>query len=184
MTDKEIKEGIVNGNLETFRYLYENYFEMLKRYVGIFAKDQHIAEEIVQETFINIWEHHDRVLIRDSVKSYLFKSVYNRTINYYKSKYSKKKKRTESIDDEHHFEIANYHFHPEIIDKLASEELNDFIQKQIDELSPQCKTAFRLSRYDQLSNKEIAKKMNISVSSVKTYIARALEKLREAMKKP
>lgn len=184
MTDKEIKEGIVNGNLKTFRYLYDNYFEMLRSYVTVFTKDSHVAEEIVQETFINIWEYHDKILIRDSVKSYLFKSVYNRTINYYKSKYSRKKKQTKSIDDdEQHFEIASYHFHPEIIDKLASDDLNDFLKKQIDELPLQCKTAFRLSRYDQLSNKEIAEKMNISVSTVKTYIARSLEKIREALKK-
>jgi RNA polymerase sigma-70 factor (ECF subfamily) len=79
--------------------------------------------------------------------------------------------------------MASHRFKSEIVDKLISDELEDYINQQIAELPPQCQKAFSLSRKEHLSNKEIAQEMGISVSTVKTYIARSLDKIREALKK-
>ncbi len=94
------------SDVKAFKYLFEIYFEPLKAYAILFVKRVDIAEEIVQDIFIKIGESHSEINIRTSLKSYLFRSVHNTSINYIKSKVSRNDSITNSLENEAlHFEV-------------------------------------------------------------------------------
>jgi len=70
---------------------------------------------------------------------------------------------------------------PFLLEKLEAEETNMIIEKAVSELPKQCRVVFSLSRYDYKSNREIASLLDISESSVRTYIFRSLEKIKKAL---
>lgn len=68
-----------------------------------------------------------------------------------------------------------------ILDDIISQQIETELKQAIEELSPQCRQIFHLSRYQQLTYSQIAEKLNISVSTVKSQMLRAIEKLKLLM---
>ena len=77
----------------------------------------------------------------------------------------------------------NYENNDYLIEKIFSDETGEIIKQAIDELPEQCRRIFRLSRFDSLSNEEIAAKLGLSENTVKTHIYRALQKITAALEK-
>ncbi len=84
MTEKQIIDSINKGEIDAFHYLYKEYFPPLCIYAKNFTRDKEIAEEVVQDVFINLWEQQGHLNIENSLKSFLFVSVRNRCLNHLK----------------------------------------------------------------------------------------------------
>ena len=84
--EKQIWSQIRNGDVDAYRYLFELFYKELYLYARKFLANKEVAEEIAQDVYISLWENRDNVHIDKSVKSYLYTSVKNRSINYLKSK--------------------------------------------------------------------------------------------------
>jgi RNA polymerase sigma-70 factor (ECF subfamily) len=127
---------------------------------------------VVQEVFIKLWESRAEIRIKTSVKSYLFKSCHNKFIE----------KMRESTKETTLLETLKW----ETLSKLQPEEGRvdnqkvEIINVAIEQLSPKCREAFLLSRYNQLKYKEIGEVMGISVKTVEIHISKALSQLRQA----
>ena len=165
----------------TFEFLFTSYFVKLVRYAELIVKDIDIAEEIVENTFVKLWENRDTINIQNSQQQYLFKSVQNACLNHLKHiKVENKYK----LFLYHHIGLNDMENHdlefP--ITHLLIDELQHLIHQAINDLPVQCKKVFELSRYDHNSNEEIAIKLDISINTVKTHIGRALGKLRIVLK--
>ena len=127
-----------------------------------------ISEEIVQDAFIYIWEKRENIQIKTSLKSYLFTTVRNKSINYIKNELPKQQL-SENLsaaslfinDDEH-----------------EDQELKIKVQKAIDQLPMKCKQIFILSRYSGYTYKEISEELEISVKTVENQMGIAFQKLR------
>jgi len=171
---------IRNDDERFFELLFKLYYSRLCVYASTFVKIPDLAEEIVQETFIKFWENRASIRIDISFKAYIFRSVHNNCINHIK-KSDVIRRQTREMYDEivYHNEIALQNFSSEIIDSLVSEELESRLNDALDELPSQCRRIFFMSRFDQLSYGTIAKKLNISVNTVKTQMKRAIKKLSE-----
>ena len=134
-----------------------------------------MAKEIVQESFINLWEKRQSIDALKSVKSYITTSIRNKCLNYLRDT---KKFNTEIILSDVLFHEIDF----EQSDKLIEEELNDKINFAIDELPDKCKEVFQLNRFENLKYKEIAVKLDISIKTVETQMSKALKHLREKLK--
>lgn len=179
----ELIQGIRNGDSSVFKYIYGEYYHPLFIYAQTIVKFSHLAEELVQETFLKIWESHAQIQITVSLKAYLYHCIHNNCLNFIRKEQVKHKYQEAWMEDVLlHAQISLMNYSEEILERIISNELEDYLNISIRELPPQCKEIFELSRKDQLTYPEIAVKLGISVNTVKTQMFRALDKLKDAQK--
>ena len=176
-SNKELLILIREGDRVAFYNIYERYCKRLFGFVLRYIKNEADAEEIVQEVFVKVWEARSKLDIYSSFESFLFTIAYNSTISLFRKRVSEKKY-LEYIKLLQHLEKA-----PDLIDEIQFNDLNSKVQTLLNELTPRQKEIFLLSREEGLCHEEIAKKLDISVNTVKTQMSRAFNKLREIFSK-
>lgn len=173
---------VKNGDQAAFKELFYKTSSSLIHFSKQLVNDSHLAEEVVYEVFVNIWRNRSQIEITGYVKAYLYQSVHNQSINKLRQLRINKNSISVLVDDEvwsaleEKYQVSDF-----VIEKIEAEDTEARIMEFLDEVSDQCKQIFILSRFKNLENKEIAKMLNISVSTVKTQIYRTLEKLREKL---
>ena len=168
-------DKIREGDKQTYRLLFENYYKVLILYATSLTKNEPKAEDLVQNVFVNLWTKRDTLEIRSSIKSYLYKSVYNLFINDYR-----KELRNENVLDKIHYEVLQQSIEEEehsIKSKL------DWVNKEIDSLPPKSKEIFVMNKRRGLTYKEISKILDISENTVESHISRALKRIRQNIPK-
>ena len=151
-----------------FYNLYERYCRRLYGFVFRYIKQKEDAEEIVQEVFVKIWESRNKIDAYSSFESFLFTIAYNTTISLLRKRTSEKKYLEHLQSLQHPDDL------PDLIDEIHFNELNDRVQLLLNELTPRQKEIYHLSREEGLSHDEIAKKLDISVNTVKKHMANTL----------
>jgi RNA polymerase sigma-70 factor, ECF subfamily len=166
---------------EAFTALFRDHYPSLRAYACLFVDDE-VAEDVVQEVFVYVWENKEKITIHTSMKAYLFKATYTRCLNYIN------REKMLSINHQHiKNELRDYQlsfFDPEkneIIRKLYMHDLRDEIDRAIESLPQKCREVFTLSYIKDMPNKEISKLLEISVSTVEKHINHALKVLRELL---
>ena len=130
------------------------------------VNDAELAEDLVANTFANIWQKMSEGLEIDNFKAYLYQSVRNECLSYIRNK-----KETISLENI-----------PEVDETtIDTSERDAKIWKAIDELPEKCREVFLLSKRDGLSNEEIAEEMGISIKTVKNQMTKAFSRLRDAL---
>lgn len=132
------------------------------------------AEEVVNDIFISIWDKQTELKEELGIKSYLFRSVKNRSLNKIRSSKTHFETMSEEIPLAGNFTTG--------LDQIQFKETRDKVQFFVDQLPTRCRQVFLLSRVHDLSHKEIAELMDISVKTVENQIGFALKFLREALK--
>lgn len=172
--DAELIQFWVKGDEAAFDTLYKKYLVRLLNTAFQKTNSRELAQELVQETFMELYLHRHRLEIHTSVQGYLFTILKNKIFNYYRHELVQKKYRqfVESRGEQHTLDSGK---------ALESKELHDRIAALILQLPTQCRTVFLLSREGLLSNKEIADQLNISVNTVEQHIRKARHLLRKAL---
>lgn len=166
------------GDEDAFNILFNQYYQGLCTYAGVFVKYQDVAEDIVQDTFIRIWERRSFIAIKTTFKAYIYKSVHNNCINYIKNeRYLSIKSESLRMELTKYAELNTINLDTKIIDNIISKEFTTQFNKALESLPPQCREVFHLCRNEKLSYSETAQKLGISVNTVKTQMKIALSKL-------
>ncbi|WP_316769241.1 RNA polymerase sigma-70 factor [Pedobacter frigiditerrae] len=161
---------VINENqISAFTSFYTIFFQKLLLTSDKYVEDIFIAEEIVQDVFLKIWEEPEGLNDIKYINSYLYRSVINASINYLN--------RQKNIE-RHHLKIAANYSEESLIELDEENELIVLINNEIEKLPAQCKKVFKLSRFEHLKYKEIALLLNISERTVENHIANALKILR------
>jgi len=171
LKEKEIISEIKKGNRQVFESLFREYYSALCAYSKLVVKRNDIAEDIVQELFYKIWNKKNSLNITTSLKSYIYRSVYNNSIDYIRT-------------EKHEIIYKEYNLHKLKGNKILQPD-NDLIEKinkAIDELPEKQREVYKLKKFDNFSYEEIAKKLNISLKTVETHIRRANIALKQKMK--
>lgn len=129
------------------------------------------AEEVVNDVFIAIWERHQDLLGLETLKSYLFRAVKNRSLN----QISRNRLPFDEMREE--MPVPSKEF--SALDQMEAKESSEKITTLIDKLPTKCKQVFLFSRVHELSYKEIAELMDISPKTVENQIGLALKFLKE-----
>lgn len=164
-----VNEGLMLE--EQFEIVYKSYFKGLHAYANSILEDFEQSEEMVQQVFLKLWERRKNIEINISVQAYLYRSVYNESMNYLKHEKVKQahvsfvKHTTNEISDNHHKDIH-------------TKELEINIRKALNKLPEQCRTIFQLSRFEELKYKEIAERLQLSIKTVENQMGKALKIMR------
>jgi RNA polymerase sigma-70 factor, ECF subfamily len=167
------KEWPAENKEAFFEALFHTYYTVLCRFSFRIVKDKDIAEDVVQTCFVNLWKKREETVLQSSFKSYLFRSVYNRSINEY-ARAKKYKNEDVSVLNE---APASNNEDPLLV--LQAEDTQKKIDQAIAAMPDGCRTVFLMSREEQLSYKEIAELLEISVKTVENQLGKALRILRE-----
>lgn len=170
----ELLERLKALDLDAFGELYVEVRERLFAYAFSFLKDEDLAQDLVQELFVDFWENRQFEQIHTGLMAYLVRTVRNRCLNYMKQQQNHEKIRKE------HFDPDEVLAGPYI---LETRELGTEIEAAITRLPPMAAKVFRLHYIEKFSYAEIADQLQISVNTVGNHIARALKGLRENLKK-
>ncbi len=172
--DKSLASELARGNEKAFEIIFNKYYQALCVFSKQFLKDDELAEETVQDIFVNIWAKRFSLSIETSLEHYLFRSVRNHCFNelqHQKIKNRYAQKMLENTETE--IKTDEYFLEPDLKNK---------IEKAIGLLPPKRKEIFRLSREEGLKYKEIAMQLDISVKTVEAQMGLALKFLREQLK--
>lgn len=138
-------------------------------------QNEAIVEELVQDVFVNLWIKANELESDGNVKAYLFATLRNKVLHELRScMVVAKHARIIAQSDETYAE--------DFSEVLQARQLEQKFQLVVKELPPQCREAFTLSRFENLSYKSIAQKMNISVNTVEKHIGKALSIMRQKFK--
>jgi RNA polymerase sigma-70 factor (ECF subfamily) len=157
---------------QLLKKLFDKYFAHLVIFSKQIVRERTIAEDIVQEVFLGLWEK-DKLKM-ESV-NFLYSCVKNSSINYLHSKKGKTHKVSDSIildvkDD-------SFSFNDEI-EKMKELEL---LYSAIEELPPQCKEVLKKVYLNDQKYADVAKELNISLNTVKTHMYKAFKLLRQKL---
>lgn len=158
--------------MRAFDAIYERYSRKLYGFVLRYIKQEADAEEIVQEVFLKIWKSRSHIDVYSSFESFLFTIAYNFTISLLRKRVNEKKY-LEHLRERQQIERA-----VDLMDEIQYNELNERVNSLLKKLTPRQREIFMLSRYEGLSHEEIAKKLNISVNTIKNHLVSALSFLK------
>ena len=163
-----------------FKENYSNLCNFAYRILGNITD----AEEIVQDTFIYIWQNRTKIIIKDSIKSYTYQIVHNLAVNRLEHYRTKKFSPNKLVTHEEWTFIHNtYKVNDSFIQSIEASETEVIIREAIQNLPEKCKEIFLLSRFENLSNEEISQKLKISQNTIRVQIFNALSYLKEILKK-
>ncbi|HLN56008.1 MAG TPA: RNA polymerase sigma-70 factor, partial [Bacteroidales bacterium] len=149
-------------------------FKPLVYYAKEITGKHHLAEEIVQDVMLRIWEKRSEISIKGSFKSYLFSSVHNQALNVLRELNTHKESVNQTCSEKMMELLSEtYCSDDDFIEQIFSDETEVIIDKVIKELPPQCRQVFCKSRFEKMKNSEIASLLGISENTVKTHIYKA-----------
>ncbi|AWW28770.1 RNA polymerase sigma-70 factor [Echinicola strongylocentroti] len=169
-TDTTLLDELRLGSWEAFEELYERYWEKIFLVSRSFTKDEELSKDFVQEIFLDLWNRREKLQIKN-LYAYLYQASKYRLMDHIR----KLEQQEHFIDEFNHILVDS-----PIEDLLHYKELDARIKECLEALSPKCKRIFYLSRYDHLSNQEIAQQLKISKSTVENQINKALNHLRNS----
>jgi RNA polymerase sigma-70 factor (family 1) len=169
--EKELLLQISEGDRNAFGYLFERYYSVIYTASFKYLKVHELAEDMVQTSFLKIWEKRGTLANVDRFDAYLFRVARNEMTDIFRKNLTRDK-HIERIRELFEEESGS----PE--DQLISKQKRALIADVIRDLPPQQRQAYRFSREQGMNYQEIATEMNLSVNTVKVHISLALKSLR------
>ncbi|RZM19707.1 MAG: RNA polymerase sigma-70 factor [Pedobacter sp.] len=169
-----LAEEIVANDEKAFEAIFKAHYNALHAYAQTMLRDEIMAEEIVQGLFLKLWEKKENLAEQVSVKAYLYKCVYHDCLNHI---------RHQKVQTRYTAYAALHQDHLTATASARAElsELQQHIDKALNDLPQQCRTVFQMSRFEELKYREIAEQLNISVKTVETQMGKALKLLRSKL---
>tara|TARA_R110002049_G_scaffold306093_3_gene503990 strand:+ start:10121 stop:10675 length:555 start_codon:yes stop_codon:yes gene_type:complete len=169
-----IQGSLRNVDTTFFEELYSNYFEKLCVYLLNFTSDREVVSDIVQDSFLYLWSNRKKIVITDSIKSYLYKMAYNKLMDFFR----KNNRKNDSL----------LSYHKTLLDEVMEIE-NDTTEERLNKLDEcigllpkKCKDVFYNKKIKGLKSKHIASNLNISIKTVEAHITKAYVLLRGCLK--
>src|SRR5690606_9828901 len=180
MKPSDILPLLKAGDRKAFEAIYRLYSNNLYIIAYSYISDKYLAEDLVQEVFVRLWENRERLNISSNINGYLFMMIRNKCLDHLR-----KPRSTVFIeaDDEDIERMLNYYaLQDEGASRLIETELEKSINEAIELLPEACKAVFLKTRIEGLKYREAANELNISVKTVESHMTRALKHMRVYLK--
>ncbi len=172
--DHQLMQRIKAGESLAYDTLFKKYYAYLCMVVFRMTQDKNEAEDVVQEVMLEIWRKRETIEIKNAVKPYLHRAVRNKTLNRIRDN------KLQFEGEDQLVELPSLSSSP--IQQMQGEEMADLIKKTYENLPERCRIVFSLVKYEGLSYKETAEKLEISIKTVENQISKALRIFRKALK--
>ncbi len=167
-SDQELVALIKAGERKAFDLLFKKYYKLLLANALLIVENEDNAKDIVQSFFIEFWQKKIYDCLEGDIKGYLFKCIYNKSLNYIKQKKNYDKK------------LSNYQRNlPVIVYQKEFTSLQNEITPIISKLPLQQKRAFTLVYLLQLKYGEAANEMGVSINTIKTHLKNTMSLLKK-----
>ncbi|RZK76408.1 MAG: RNA polymerase sigma-70 factor [Pedobacter sp.] len=170
-TDQELLSLLKEGDRVSFTEIYNRYWMVAYRSAIQVIRDEEVCMDVLQDVFVWLWQHREQLSVH-SLKAYLLTAVKFKLLNVI---------RQGRLQDIAYSKIKVDEYEAET--NLEVKELMKMIEEFAETLPSQARQIFQMSRYEHLSNKEIAHKMGISEKTVKNQINISLKKLKSNLDK-
>jgi RNA polymerase sigma-70 factor (ECF subfamily) len=167
--------AITQTKLTQIERLFKQHHSALHWFCMQYVHSTEDANEIVNDAFLAVWEKQNELDLDDSLKSYLYTIVRNKSLNLLK------KRKLEITELDMGFEIPSLTHSP--IEILQAKQTEALVMNLIEQLPPRCKQIFVLSRKEQLSNKEIAELMELNEKTIENQISIAIKFIKNGLSK-
>lgn len=166
--EEQTWSAIQQKDQQAFETYYKKHYTYFFVCASKFLKETGQAQEIVNDVFMKIWEDSGKINIEFSLKSYIYRAIINRSLNALEKNNKERENQNElSRRPEEAFELR----------EMEENELKIKLYSAIDQLPEQCQKVFKMSRFEELKQQEIANQLGISIKTVKNHITLALKKL-------
>jgi RNA polymerase sigma-70 factor (family 1) len=157
--------------------LYSRYRHEVYGYILTLVKVSDLAEDLVQDVFIKLWDVRERLEIKQNFRSYLFRVCHNSAVDMNKKIASSRRL----------FDHLIYHYQATLLlEPYSEEELLQYdalVEEALNALSPQRRKVYEMCKKEKKSYEEVARELNISVNTVKAHISQTLSFLRSYISK-
>ncbi|MDI9625186.1 MAG: RNA polymerase sigma-70 factor [Bacteroidota bacterium] len=175
--EADVIKDLKRGSGEAFEIIYNRYVGKLYNFMlGITRGDEYMSEEMVQTAFIRLWETRERIDTGKSLISYLATIAKNTLYNKYKRQTVELIYREMVLREETEIDHTTEQ-------QVEGEWLKRSLDDLIDQMPPGRKNIYKLSRQQEMSTKEIAEKLGISVSTVETQLSLATKYMKNELLK-
>ncbi|MEI6945788.1 RNA polymerase sigma-70 factor [Paraflavisolibacter sp. H34] len=168
-SDRGLAELLARKDEAAFEQVFRAHYGPLHAYACSLLQDEWAAEEMVQNVFYKLWERADRLSLQGPLAAYLYRAVYNESLNHLKHR---------KVKAEHGLYVARQGAAASGPDSGQLKELQTRLHAAINELPDQCRLIFQLSRFEDLRYAEIARHLGLSVKTVENQMGKALKVLR------
>ena len=164
--------GFISGDMACFEEVYLCYKDRTYYYALKLTRSELLAEEVVQDVFVKIWSNREKIDLKYSFASFVFRVTHNHIINVLKRiSYEK------TVKDR--FLKSSEICVSDTEDKVIYKEYMEILSKAIDQLPPRRKDVFNMSRNKGIGHDEIALEMGISKNTVKSQLVKATKSIRK-----
>jgi len=170
--EKELLQRVAASSQAAFKILHDHYARHVYGLALRLMKSPELAQDLTQEIFVKVWVKREQLSGIQQFRPWLNTISKNLALDYLR------KKVAAPANEEYMINFFS-DLSPSAEETLALKQLEGAIREAVDQLSPQLKTAFTLSRFQGLTHMEIAQKMNISPITSKSHLVRALAMIRK-----
>lgn len=170
-TDSELFLALKNGDASAINSIFETYFPKLMRVAYSLTHDRETSEELCQDVFVYLWKSREKLEIKTALKPYLFQAIKYRCYSHFR--------RANNTTIEPVNELTLHSETDLNADQgMQTLELHQIIEQAIASLPTKTRSVFVLSREEEMSYKDIAANLNISVKTVEYHMGNALRQLK------
>jgi len=170
-----IRNGFNQSPKHGFELLFKRYHKVLCSHAARFVYSEAVAQDIVSEVFCKLWKSGAYKNITSSYRFYLFRSVRNEAYNYIRLEFRPMEQLEAAAT-----QVTSNGQLPDMITQY--EEVLNHVERLVQNLPPQCRKVFLMSRFEEKKYQEIADELGISIKTVEVHISRALLSLRHGLK--
>lgn len=170
--EDKIWQAIQQKDGQSFEVYYKDHYKFFFLAAYQYLDDHFLAREVVNDIFVKIWQDADKLSVQTSLKSYVYRAVVNRCLNEL-DKRQRDRRRQQRMGPQSEGFVESK--------EMEDNELKVRLYKAIDELPDQCRKVFRMSRFEELRQQEIADRLGISIKTVKNHITYALRELNRVL---
>lgn len=174
--DRDLFQRIALGDEEAFRTLFHHYNKILLPFVVKLVSGLHDPAEILQEVFLRLWKHREKLAEVENPKAYIVRIVSNEATTYLQ-KLARQNRLMEKAIQQRKQEPLTPEQH------IALKETARLVSEAVEQLSPACRQVYILSREENLSLPQIAEQLQLSESTVKNQLVKALKDIRHFIRK-
>ena len=169
-----------DGDISTFEIIYKSHYRRIFHFAFQYLQNKETCANIIQDVFSSLWDKKEKLANDTNLNAWLFTVTKNKCLKHIRN-LKTEKRYLENLGDQRM--ILNFDALNSLdTSPMTFDEIEKIIQKTLDNLSPKCRIAFEMSRFEEKKYSEIAVEMQISQKTVETHISNALKIFRIALK--
>ncbi|MDX9882230.1 MAG: RNA polymerase sigma-70 factor [Prolixibacteraceae bacterium] len=179
--EQQLVGKLRNDDEAAFKVIYNNFYPKLYYFVLEFVPLKDVAENIVQDTLVTLWNKRNQLKDDSNLTSYLFTVAKNNALKKLREKKYSQKLFSNAMD------VGELDLNVETLSTVdtsvyAFMDIEQIIQETLASLPPQCRKVFELSRFQEMKNREIAEELDISIKTVEKHISKGIKTFKIALK--